>query len=123
MLADCLNLNSKALYQSSKKEKESCCFLFPSLTKRGIRHFHVVVVQRRVGNVQKSVMHVQSCRFANQTYCFLAVHVAVAVVVALAPHYLFERVDPFSSYGHTTLLRLTEAWFRRRTFQVPNLIE
>ena len=97
--------------------------MFPSLTKRGIRHFHVVVVQRRVRHVQKSVMHVQSCRFANQTYCFLAVHVAVAVVVALAPHYLFERVDRFSSYGHMTLVRLTEAWFRRRTFQVPNLIE
>ena len=68
-------------------------------------------------------MHVQSYRSAYQTYCFLAVHVVVAVVVALAPHYLFERVDQFSSYGHMTLDRLTEAWFRRRTFQVPNLIE
>ena len=123
MLANCLNLNSKALYQSSGKEKESCCFVFPSLTKRGIRHFHVVVMQRRLRNVQKTVMHVQSCCFANQTYCFFAVHVAVAVVFALAPYYLFERVDPFSSYGHMTLVRLTEAWFRRRTFQVPNLIE
>ena len=27
--------------------------------------FHVVVVQRRQRNVQKSVMHVQSCCFAN----------------------------------------------------------
>ena len=123
MLANCLNLNSKALYQSSGKEKESCCFVFPSLTKRGIRHFHVVVMQRRLRNVQKTVMHVQSCCFANQTYCFFAVHLAVAVVFALAPYYLFERVDPFSSYGHMTLVRLTEAWFRRRTFQVPNLIE
>ena len=31
--------------------------------KREIRHFHVVVVQRRQSNVQKSVMHVQSCCF------------------------------------------------------------
>ena len=68
-------------------------------------------------------MHVPSCCFANQTYCFFAVHVAVDVVFALAPYYLFERVDPFSSYGHMTLVRLTEAWFRHRTFQVPNLIE
>ena len=30
-----------------------------------IRHFHVVVVQRRQRSVQKSVMHVQSCCFAN----------------------------------------------------------
>ena len=53
---------------SSGKEKESCCPVFPSSTKREIRHFHVVVVQRRLRNVQKSVMHVQSCCFANLTY-------------------------------------------------------
>ena len=39
--------------------------MFPSSTKREIRHFHVVVVQWRQRNVQKSVMHVQSCCFAN----------------------------------------------------------
>ena len=38
--------------------------MFPSSTKREIRHFHVVVVLRRQRNVQKSVMHVQSCCFA-----------------------------------------------------------
>ena len=40
-------LNSKELYQSSGKEKESCCLVFPSSTKREIMHFHFVVVQRR----------------------------------------------------------------------------
>ena len=39
--------------------------MFTSSTIREIRHFHVVVVQRRQRNVQKSVMHVQSCYFAN----------------------------------------------------------
>ena len=39
-----LEFNSKGLYQSSGKEKESCCLVFPSSTKREIRHFHVVVV-------------------------------------------------------------------------------
>ena len=34
-------------------------------TTREIRHFHVVVVQWRQGYVQKSVLHVQSCCFAN----------------------------------------------------------
>ena len=58
-------MNSKGLFQSSGKEKENCCFVFPSSTKREIRHFHVVVVQRRQRNVQKKVMHVQSCCFAN----------------------------------------------------------
>ena len=59
-----LELNCKRL-QSSGKEEESRCFVFTSSTKREIRHFHVVVVQRRQRNVQKSVMHVQSCCFAN----------------------------------------------------------
>ena len=57
-------LNSKGLYQSSGKENESCCLVFPSSTKREIRHFHVVLVQRRLRNEQKSVMHFQSCCFA-----------------------------------------------------------
>ena len=32
---------------------------------------------------KKSVMHVQSCCFANQTHCFFAVLVAVRVVVVV----------------------------------------
>ena len=59
-----MELNSKGLHQSSGKGKESCCLLFPSSTKREIRQFHVVVVQLPQRNVQKSVMHLQSCRFA-----------------------------------------------------------
>ena len=49
------------LYRSLGKEKESRLVLTSS-TKREIRQFHIVVVQR---NVQKSVMHVQSCCSAN----------------------------------------------------------
>ena len=60
-----MELNSKGLYDCSRKEKESCCLVFPSSTKREIRHFHVVVVQRRLRNVQKRLMHVWSCCFAN----------------------------------------------------------
>ena len=40
-----LELNSKRLYRSSGKEKERFCLVFKSFIKRGIRHFHVVVVQ------------------------------------------------------------------------------
>ena len=39
--------------------------MFTSSTKREIRHFHVVVVEWRHRNVQKSVIHVQSCCFTN----------------------------------------------------------
>ena len=63
-----LELNSKRLYQSSGKEKESRCLVFTSSTKRKIRLFHVLVVQRRQRNVQKSVMHVQSCCFSPPTH-------------------------------------------------------
>ena len=58
--------------------------MFSPSTEREIRHFHVVVVQRRLRNVQKSVMHMQRCRFANLTYCLFAVPVAVAVAVVVA---------------------------------------
>ena len=75
-------LISEGLYQSSGKEKESCCLVFLPSIKRENRHFHVVVVQRRLRNVQKSVMHVPSCCFTNLTYCLFAVPVAVAVVVS-----------------------------------------
>ena len=39
--------------------------MFTSSVRREIGQFQVVVVQRRQGNVQKRVMHVQSCCFAN----------------------------------------------------------
>jgi len=58
-----LELNSKRLYQNSGKEKESRCLVFTSSTQREIRHFHVVVMLRQQRNVQKTVMHVQSCCF------------------------------------------------------------
>ena len=60
ILKDCIKVQ-----QLSFSEKESCCLVYRSSTKPEIRHFHVVVVQRRHRNVRKSVMHVQSCCFAN----------------------------------------------------------
>ena len=56
--------------------------MFPSSTKREFRHLHVVVSGNEGKEMyKKSVMHVQSCCFANQTYCFFAVLVAVRVLV------------------------------------------
>ena len=59
--------------------------MFPSSTKREIRHFHVVVVQRRQRNVQKSVMRVQRCYFANLDLLVYCHSRCVAVVVAKVP--------------------------------------
>ena len=50
-----------SLISSLERERNFSCRLFTSSIKREIRHFPVVVVQWRQRNVQKSVMHVQSC--------------------------------------------------------------
>ena len=55
-----------------------------------MRKFHVVVVQRH-SNVQKSVMLVQSCCFADlNLWLFFAVLVIIAVIVAQALLYLIS---------------------------------
>ena len=69
MLTIFLELNSKGLYQRSRKEKRKLLSCFPVLDKTWnkitCRHFHVIVVQRCLRNVQKSLMHVESCCFAD----------------------------------------------------------
>ena len=76
-----LELITWAPHSSLDREKNIRHRLFTSSIKFAIRHFHVIIVQGRQRNVQKSVMHVQSCCFAQQTYCFFE----VAVVVAKTP--------------------------------------
>ena len=44
---------------------EFIALLFPSSKQIKIWSFHVVVVQGRLRNVQKRVMYVKSCYFAN----------------------------------------------------------
>ena len=62
-----LELSSKSLYLTSEKKKKILSSVHV-LLKRDIKKFHFVVVQRWQRNVQKSVMHVQSCCFA--VLCF-----------------------------------------------------
>ena len=76
-------------HSSFERERQIRCRLFTSI-KRKIRDFHAVVVQWRQRNVQKRVLHVQSCCFANQTYCFYGVLAAVDTVVAKAPYYVLD---------------------------------
>ena len=67
MLAKFSGLNPKGLYLGLEQEKENVCVVLTFLIKRAseIRKVYVAVVQQRLRNVQKSVMHVQSCSFAN----------------------------------------------------------
>ena len=90
MLAKFSGFNPKGPYLSLEKEKETFCVVFTYSIRRAreIRKFHVAVVQRRLRNVQKSVMHVQSCFLANLNISgFFAVVVTVTVLVALSRHY------------------------------------
>ena len=65
MLAKFSGLNSKGPYLSLEKtEKLFVVFTYSVKQVHEIRKFHVAVVQRWLKNVQKSVMHVQSCCFA-----------------------------------------------------------
>ena len=57
-------------YPSSEWESKFHSSLFTSSIKREIGHFLVVVLQWRQRNVQKTVMHVQSCCFANPNLLF-----------------------------------------------------
>ena len=63
MLAKFSGLNPKAPYLSLEKEKEYFWVVLTYSIKRAreIRKFHVAVVQQRLRNAQKRVMHVQSC--------------------------------------------------------------
>ena len=69
MAAKCRRISQKLIswapHSSLEREKEIRRRLFTSSIKLAIRHFHVVVVQGRWRNVPKSMMHVQSCCFAN----------------------------------------------------------
>ena len=57
-------------YPSSERERKFRNSLFMSSIKREIRHFLVIVVQWWQRKVQKSMMHVQSCCFADINLLF-----------------------------------------------------
>ena len=64
ILRDCIKVQDK--------EKESHRLVFTFSTKREFRHFHIVIMQQRQINVQKSMMHKQSCCFANLKTLFFS---------------------------------------------------
>ena len=75
--------------------------LFTSSIKRAIRHFHVLVVQWRQRNVQKSVMHVQSCCFLNKPIAFLTFSLASPSSLLKLPIKIFnnDREDILCASG------------------------
>ena len=76
------------------------------------RHFHVVVVQWRQRNEQKSVMHVQSCCFALLSYCFFYFLVAAASLTSHYLRYMWSiRNRIFSVQNELLLLIESETFF------------
>ena len=67
-----LKLNFKWPYSRSEREIKFRRCLFTSPLKREIRHFHVEVVQKQERNVQKNVMHVQSCCLLIKPFVFFS---------------------------------------------------
>ena len=75
------NFNSKGLFPVSEKEKENCCLVFASSVKRETRRLLRCSRATTAKNStktwiilswQKSVMHEQSCCFADLNIVFLA---------------------------------------------------
>ena len=83
MLANFSGIEPERTVSKFKKRRSFCAVFHYSIKRaREVRKFHVAVAQRRLRNVPKSMMHVQSCCFADINVFFFAVLVAVAVIVA-----------------------------------------
>ena len=65
-----LELKRGAVARVPTEMLEIIALPFRLSSKLNMWSFHVVVVKEQQRNVQKRVMHVQSCCFAHQTYCF-----------------------------------------------------
>ena len=60
-----VDLISKRLYVSLEEDKENFCYVFTSFKTREISKFQVVNRTTTANKGTKSVMHMQSCYFAN----------------------------------------------------------
>ena len=65
------------IFKFRKRTRKFCfVFIYSIRRARDIRNFYIAVVQRRLRNVPKSMLHVQSCCFANFNLFFFVVPVA-----------------------------------------------
>ena len=116
-----------ALSKSAKRSKFRH-FLFTSSIKHEIGYFQVVVLQKQQRNVQKSVMHVQSCCFAYQTYCIFwhSLAVDVADLKALVKNVISTTSDPLlaslgDNYGIGFSLCTSKTCVSARSLSLPSL--
>ena len=92
-----------------KKEKREFCVVFtypqPIKQAHGIRKFHVTVMQWRLRNLKKGMMHMQSCCFANINlllFCYCCPHCH-----CLSSHLLWStNFATLVTWCHTSLLHI-----------------
>ena len=80
-----------------ERNKISSLLVYILHKTREIVHFQVVVVQIRQRNVQKSVMHVQSCCFSYYTYVVLTFSLPSGRWILMSPISLQRTPPPFGS--------------------------
>ena len=121
MLAKFSELNPKGPYVSLEKEKQNFYAVLTYSIKRArdIRKFHVAVVQQLLRNVQKSVMHVQRCFFANLDLLFLCCSPSTLQKLPI------DEILKFCYHGnvtsHFSLLNINFifCWLLRRHIRTP----
>ena len=90
-----------------QKEKESFCVGYSIKWASEIRKFHVAVLQRRLSILQKSVMYVQSCSFANVNLLLFCRARCRHRCRCLSPPLLWSRsFAAMVTWRHTSPLRL-----------------
>ena len=116
-----LNLNSKGPYSSSESEIKFLPCLFTFSTKHEIRHFHVLIVQKRQRNEQKAWCTCKVVLLLIKRLLFLEVLLAVVSLNFKAPNlkkigdYLQPKPGGITDYGswpkryphHNTISRYT----------------
>ena len=101
----------------SRKEKESSGLVFPFQTKREISHFHVVVVQRRLRNVQQKRDARSMLLFCQSTIIFfVAVFVAGAVALLKLPYIIPAEGASIFDQDRVILLTREAPTIRRRSY-------
>jgi len=90
-----------------KLQKERLCVGYSIKWASEIRKFHVAVLQRRLRIVQKRVMHVQTCCFANMNLLLFCRALCRPCCRCLSPPLLWSRsFATMVTWRHTTPLKL-----------------
>ena len=76
-----VDLNSWERFPISEREMKFCPCLFMVSMKREIRNFYDSVVQKQLRNVQKSVMHVQSCCFVLNLFIIIIILIIIIIII------------------------------------------